>query len=166
MLGLGIGLIALWMNSSALAASAATYPTTKAARDPLSDLPSYGEAVKRMVYTLMAIVAVLILVARFLPRLLGKRPLLASGKLIQMIESHRLEPRKILYVVRVGEQYFLLGSTGDRIEVLSGGPLDHQRVAELLKSEQAAASAKSSSSAPARSFADVLLGKRRSDKSS
>jgi flagellar biogenesis protein FliO len=163
-----------------LAAEPTTRPTTTAtttqpavaqarpapARDPLSNLPSYGDMLRRTAWTLFAIVAGLVLVAKFLPRWLNASRLMpraGRGKLIEVIESHRLEPRKAIHLIRVAGQYFLISSSGDRVETLAGGPLDQERIAAALEPERkpAVASAEDAAgrAAARRTFQEVLRGK-------
>lgn len=148
----------LLITETAAAADHAAGPATRTARDPLGDLPSYGEALKHMVIALLAIIAGLLLVAKFLPQFLGKpRAPGAGGKMIEVVESYRLEPRKSIYLVRVAGQYFLLGSTGDRLDTLAGGPLDGEKVAAALRGADGKAPPETK---PTRSFAELLRGKR------
>src|SRR6185437_5990244 len=73
-----------------------------------------------------------ILAAKFLPRLLGRGAFAPRGRLIQVVERHALEPRKTVYLIKVADQYFLIGSTGERLETLAGGTLDQQALRERL----------------------------------
>jgi len=140
--------------------------SARAARDPLSDLPTYGAAIRRAFYVLLAIVGGLLLISKVLPKFLGvaraHRP--RNTKLLGVVESHRIEPRKSLYLVRVGEQFFLVGSTGDRLELLSGGAIDHERLAAAIKAGETPVSTNTENAAPPpparRSFGDVLRGKK------
>jgi len=148
----------LLIAETGAAAEHVTGPATRTTRDPLGDLPSYGEALKHMVIALLAIIAALLLVAKFLPQFLGKpRAAGAGAKMIDVVESYRLEPRKSIYLVRVAGQYFLLGSTGDRLDTLAGGPLDGEKVAAALRG--AGVKAPTEAKTP-RSFAELLKGKR------
>jgi flagellar biogenesis protein FliO len=134
-------------------------PALTPARDPLKDLPSYGQLLRRTAWTLLAIIAGLILAAKLLPRwLLNKANLVprGGGKMIEVVESHRLEPRKAIYLIRVAGQYFLVASTGDRLETLAGGPLDQQKIADALRP---GAKPRDEPAAPDRSFLEVLRGK-------
>jgi flagellar biosynthetic protein FliO len=154
----GAAAVLLIAETGAAAAEHVPRPATRASRDPLGDLPSYGEALKHMVIALLAIIAALLLVARFLPQFLGRpRKAGAGGKMIDVVESYRLEPRKSIYLVRVAGQYFLLGSTGDRLDTLAGGPLDGEKVAAALRGADGKPPPEAR---PARSFAELLKGKR------
>jgi flagellar biogenesis protein FliO len=138
-------------------------PALTPARDPFKDLPSYGQLLRRTAWTLLAIIAGLILAAKILPRWLlnkaGIVPRGGAGKMIEVVESHRLEPRKAIYLIRVAGQYFLVASTGDRLETLAGGPLDQEKIAEALRPKGAAAKSLEEL-APSRSFLQVLRGKQ------
>ncbi|HEY7115708.1 MAG TPA: flagellar biosynthetic protein FliO [Tepidisphaeraceae bacterium] len=163
----------LLLATGALAEHALPAATRSTVRDPLSDLPSYGESLKRMVISLLVIIAGLLIAARFLPRILlgragGRKSAAAgaSGQMIDVIETCRIEPRKTIYLVRVGEQYYLLASTGDRLETLAGGPLDSAKLSTSLRAAAAIAEQESAApTRPARSFADLLKGKRLPDRS-
>jgi flagellar biogenesis protein FliO len=137
-------------------------PALTPARGPFKDLPSYGQLLRRTAWTLLAIIAGLILAAKLLPRWLlnkaGVVPRGGAGNMIEVVESHRLEPRKAIYLIRVAGQYFLVASTGDRLETLAGGPLDQQKIAEALRPAGAAGKPKEEP-APSRTFLEVLRGK-------
>ena len=119
--------------------------------------------VRRTAYTLFGIVAGVIILAKFLQRWTGvaRRPL-TRNRLIEVIEYHRLEPRKGIYLVRVAGNYFLIGSTHDRLETLSGGALDADTLAAALAPQVKGptSSAKPAAVPPARTFLEVLRGKR------
>jgi flagellar biogenesis protein FliO len=159
-----------------IAAAPATQPravVTTTTRDPLTDLPSYGQMLRRTAYTLFFIIAALLIAAKVLPRWLGKMPLTPRGRMIEVVEFHRLEPRKGIYLIRVVGQYYLVGSTGDRLETLAGGPLDQEKIAAALGTGPATAATRPrsaalpTSDAPSgeakRSFVEVLRGKRAGD---
>src|SRR5256885_11194575 len=76
--------------------------------------------------SLLAIIGGLLLVAKVLPRLMGRRMPSARGKVITVLEAHRLEPRKSIYLIRVADECYLVGSSGDRLETLAG-PLGEQK---------------------------------------
>jgi flagellar biogenesis protein FliO len=139
--------------------SAPQRPAITPVRDPFKDLPSYGQLLRRTAWTLLAIIAGLIVAAKLLPRWLvnkaGSFGSRSSGRMIEVVESHRLEPRKSIYLIRVAGQYFLVASTGDRLETLAGGPLDQQKIAETLR--PAAAKSREEPD-PGRSFVQVLRG--------
>ncbi len=85
---------------------------------------------------MLAILAGLLIVSVILlkvglPWLMRRR---TGGKadLIEVVEAHRLEPRKIVYLLRVGAQYYLVGSCDGRLTTLAGEPLDNETIAEAL----------------------------------
>lgn len=92
---------------------------TDAGFDPGFD---FGSALLRMILVLGGVVVALLLAAKFLPRLLGVRTPEMKGKRIEIMESRRLEPRKSLYLVRVGKKELLLAATAERCEVIASGP--------------------------------------------
>ena len=147
-------------TTSSAAASSERRPAITPARDPLKDLPSYGQLLRRTAWTLLAIIAGLIIAAKVLPRWLlskaGMVPRGARGKMIEVVEAHRLEPRKAIYLIRVAGQYFLVASTGDRLETLAGGPLDQEKIAEALRP---GAKPRDEPTEASRSFMEVLRGK-------
>jgi flagellar biogenesis protein FliO len=151
--------------TGSLAAQTATTRPGAGGHDPFADLPSYGEMVRHTAYTLVAIIVVFAFAAKYLPRWLGRTRFMPRGKLIQVIERHALEPRKTVYLLKVADQYFLVGSTGDRIETLAGGPLDQetirQRLAELERAKEPRPNKPTTQPlAPqAVSFPEVLRGK-------
>ena len=137
--------------------------TTHPARDPLSGLPSYGEMLRRTFYVLIAIIGCLVLAAKILPRWLNKGRIIPKGKMIEVLEFHRLEPRKGIYLIRVAGQYFLVGSTDGRLETLAGAPLDQQKLDEALRppdSSTSPALKPQSTPKPNLPFIEVLRGKR------
>lgn len=73
--------------------------------------------------TTLGLIGILWLVSVFLQQKLGKLPGVSSFKAkhnpLKLEASLRLEARKTLYVVRHGDQRFLLASHGDKTELLS-----------------------------------------------
>jgi flagellar biogenesis protein FliO len=151
-------------TASSLAAQTTTRPAA-GPHDPFADLPSYGEMVRHTAYTLVAIIVLFAFAAKYLPRWLGRTSFMPRGKLIQVIERHALEPKKTVYLLKVADQYFLVGSTGDRIETLAGGSLDQEAIRQRLAELERAKEPRPSYSAPqpppktAVSFTEVLRGK-------
>jgi len=154
----------LCFAGSSAAQTASTRPASST-HDPFADLPSYGEMVRHTAYTLVAIIVVFAFAAKYLPRWLGRASFMPRGKLIQVVERHALEPKKTVYLLKVADQYFLVGSTGDRIETLAGGSLDQetirQRLAELeqAKESRIVKPTTQSPAPPSVSFPEVLRGK-------
>jgi flagellar protein FliO/FliZ len=127
----------------------------------LDDIPSYGEALVRMVVILAVILVALLLVARFLPRWLGKTLTTGRGGTIKVIDSLALEPRKRVYLIQVAGQYFLIGTSENGVHVLADKSLDGQQLAQALAMHNKgdAAVAPPVSSSTMRSFAAALSGK-------
>jgi flagellar biogenesis protein FliO len=148
-----------------LIATSASAQTSRPAHDPLSGLPSYGEMLRRTFYALLAIIGCLVLAAKILPRWLNKGRVFPKSKLIEVVEFHRLEPRKGVYLLRVAGQYYLVASTDNRLETLAGAPLDQQKLDDALRPEGSAdpsspALKPEATTKPNLPFIEVLRGKR------
>jgi flagellar biogenesis protein FliO len=159
-LPIAIFAVTLVYASHALAQSPSTQPAVTS-HDPFADLPSYGDMIRRTAYTLLAIIIAFILAAKFLPKLLGRTSLTPRGRLIQIIDRHPLEPRKTIYLIKVADQYFLIASTPDRIETLSGSPLDQDALRQHLAESERPKQPKPNKPRPQPdvSFPEVLRGK-------
>jgi len=103
------------------------------ASQPVVNLPSYGESIRRMLVSLLGIVAALVILAKVLPRFIGTSRFVPRSRVMQVVEVFRLEPRKTLYLVKVAEQYLLIGAAGDRLTTLGGGELDQQKLAAAVE---------------------------------
>ena len=124
---------------------------------------------RKTAYTLFGIIAALLLTAKLLPRWLGRNRLLTKGKLIEVVEFQRLEPRKGIYLIRVAGQYLLVGSSNDGLQTLAGGPLEQEKIAAMLTPQSTNPSASLGSTGEVvadggkpepRQFIEVLRGKR------
>jgi flagellar biosynthetic protein FliP len=103
----------------------------------------------KLVLVLGFILALAFLVLRVgLPRITGARNLPPGA--IQVAAQYPLEPKKNLYVIRVGEEYFLLGTTESGMQYLT--TLDQNPI------EAAAAKAEP---APRTKFAKLMPAFRR-----
>jgi len=144
------------------AASAVPAPTT-AAKDPLEDVPSYGAALVRMVVVLVSILVALLLLARFLPRWLGRPASLGRGDAIKVIDSLSLEPRKRIYLIKVGEQFFLVGTSETGVHMLADKALDPAALpgglTALNSTTTEAMTTHAGPAAAMRTFAAALSGK-------
>ena len=155
--------LAFAVHASAQPASTEPSATQPAftTHDPFADLPSYGDMIRRTLYTLLGILIAFILAAKYLPRLFGRAAFTPRGRLIQVIERHPLEPRKTVYLIKVADQYFLLASTPEGVSTLAGGTLDQdslrQRVAELERPKDV--KSPKPRPQPEVSFTEVLRGK-------
>jgi flagellar biosynthetic protein FliO len=105
-------------------------------KNALDAAPSFGEALTRMVWMLAITILLLVVVAKYLPKWLGAAQRPASRGLIKVIEARSLEPRKTLYLVQVVDQYYLLGSSDQRIEVLAGGDFEPATLERLARESE------------------------------
>jgi len=101
-------------------------------RSRLDELPSFGEQIVRTLVVLVAMVGALWIAARLMPRWLGRRGILRAGRRIEVLESTTVGPRRTIALVRVAGEYFLIGATDQRVELLAGGRLDAARLDELF----------------------------------
>lgn len=143
------------MNVIATLLVAAQENLPEGARKAVESAPSFGDALTRMVWMLAITTLLLVAVAKYLPRWLGAAQRPASRGLIKVIEARPLEPRKTLYLVQVVDQFYLLGSSEQRIDVLAGGDFEPATL-EKLVAESATVSAKRASPA----FVERLLENR------
>lgn len=114
-----------------LAQASAPSQLPEATQRALESSSTFGDALTRMLWMLGLTVLALLLLARFLPKWLGVRVGPRNRGLIRIVESQVLEPRKSIYLVRVVDQFFLLGTSDQRIEVLAGGDLEPETLARL-----------------------------------
>ena len=90
-----------------------------------TELPDYGSALARMLIVLAIMVGGLLVLAKFLPRWLNGRGLPGRGKShIQVIDRVQLEPRRSLYLVKLGGQVYFLGSSETGVQLLREQPID------------------------------------------
>lgn len=88
--------------------------------DPLANIPTYGAALIRMVVALVSILIALLILAKLLPRWLN-RSLRQKGKGdIAIVDSIQLEPRRRVYLLRVGDRKVLIGSSEQGLSTLVG----------------------------------------------
>ena len=127
------------------------------ASDPAKEVGALNFGV--LEYLKLVLVLALILVLAFvvlrmvLPRIAGARTLEPGA--IQVAARYPLEPKKNLYVIRVGEDYFLVGTTESGMHYLT--TLDSGHIeAVLVKTE----------TPPHREFATLMQAFRRSKGSS
>lgn len=88
--------------------------------DPLADLPTYGAALIRMVVALVSILIVLLILAKLLPRWLNRSFGQKSKGDISIVDSIQLEPRRRVYLLRVGGRQVLIGSSEQGLHTLVG----------------------------------------------
>ncbi|MCC2654593.1 MAG: Flagellar biosynthesis protein FliO [Microvirga sp.] len=82
----------------------------------------------------LVLVLALAVVHGVIPRLSGGRTASGAGA-IRVSARYPLEPKKNLYVVRVGSDYFLVGASDAGIHLLTG--LDTERIEAALQNEAA-----------------------------
>jgi len=121
------------MQAADVKAPASESPATTTPADAPDDpavegLPDFGASLARMVFTLLGILAVLVVAAAVLPRLLGNKPVAQKRGMITVIDSLRLEPKRSIYLVEVNGKRLLVASSetgmallSDRVDALNGG---------------------------------------------
>jgi flagellar biogenesis protein FliO len=97
----------------------------------------------------LVLVLALAVVHGIIPRLGGGGRTGAAAGAIRVSARYPLEPKKNLYVVRVGSDYFLVGASDAGIHLLTG--LDTERIEAALQNE----------AAPGRDFSAILQAFRR-----
>ena len=127
-----------------------------AATDPLREVSAFNELFIQMLVILGGLLVVsVVLLKLVLPRLMRKRGRRRAGAVIDVVETYRLEPRKTVYLLRVGAQYYLVGSCDGQLTTLAGEPLDNAALAEALAGNE--------NPAPPARFAAVLAERERQD---
>lgn len=109
---------------------------TKRTADPLDDVPSFGGALVRMAVVLVSIIIVLLILARYLPKWLGKTLTVSRGGVVQVVDSLQLEPRRRVYLLRVGEQFILVGTGEQGMTTLADQSLDREKLLELFNEQR------------------------------
>jgi flagellar biogenesis protein FliO len=140
-------------TTQSVAAGPSVNPALPSVEPGLDALPSYAEALTRMLFVLAAIVVGLFIAAKLLRRYTGGGVAAAAfGRkgMIDVVETRGLEQGKRIHLIRVAGQYFLIGASGDRLTTLAGGTLD----ADAL--DRAVASRKTTTSSSPKSFDRVL----------
>ena len=99
----------------------------------LRDLPSYGHEFVRMLLSLGVVLALLLVVAWFLPRWLARTRPPTSGRHLEVVESVRLDARRALYLVRVEGELVLIGAGEGGLVRLAGAPTSSVPFAERLR---------------------------------
>lgn len=89
-----------------------------------AEVPSYGWAAAKMLIALVVVVAGLLIAVKLMPRWMGKRGAVGAKGEIEVVASCVLEPRRVLYIVRVRGREYLVGSSEQGLHAMSGGPLD------------------------------------------
>ncbi len=86
------------------------------------ELPSYGEQLLRMLITLGAILLVLLVVAKLLPRWIGKGEADEKGDALDVLAVRRIDPKTRVVLVRAGAEHVLFAVTSTGAVRLASGP--------------------------------------------
>jgi flagellar protein FliO/FliZ len=96
---------------------------------PTDQLTSINSQVVQYIGVLLALGGVLLLAYVLLriglPRLFGMRT--SSGGPIQVVARYPLEPKKTLYLLRIGTQVFLIGTSESQVQFLTSLAADNAR---------------------------------------
>jgi flagellar biogenesis protein FliO len=94
---------------------------------PTDQLTSINSQVVQYIGVLLALGGVLLLAYVLLrvglPRLFGMRT--SSGGPIQVVARYALEPKKTLYLLRIGTQVFLIGTSESQVQFLTSLAADN-----------------------------------------
>ena len=94
---------------------------------PTDQLTSINSQVLQYIGVLLALGGVLLLAYVLLrvglPRLFGMRT--SSGGPIQVVARYPLEPKKTLYLLRIGTQVFLIGTSESQVQFLTSLAADN-----------------------------------------
>ena len=100
--------------------------------NPIGDVSRFNDLFVRMLLILGGVLVVSVILLKVgLPWLAGRGARSKHG-LIEVVETHRLEPRKVVYLLRVGSQYYLVGSCDGQLTTLAGESLDNDAIAAIL----------------------------------
>ena len=136
-------------------------PVDAAGSIPMTEWSGMGTAIARTSIVLVLMVGGLYLVLRRLKQgkgLFGSTR--RSGRWIEVVDRWSLEPRKAIYLVKVGSQFMLIGSSESQLAPLACPPLDQAALTETLdrlQQERAAQTGLSQSL----SFVDLLRREKR-----
>jgi flagellar biogenesis protein FliO len=107
--------------------------TAPAPADPLAGINTPLIEYVQVMLVLAGVLAIAYVTLRFgLPRFFGLRGS-ARGP-IETVARYRLEPKKTLYLVKVGSQMFLIGTSEGQVEYLTG--VAAENAAEILESSR------------------------------
>jgi flagellar biogenesis protein FliO len=100
----------------------------------ISSISSEAFAYLKLVVSLVVIIVLIVVVLRFwLPRMTGFRNL-SSGP-IRVAAHFPLEPRKNLYIIQTGDEYFLVGTSESGVHYLT--TLNPERIHAALSNNEA-----------------------------
>ena len=104
---------------------------------PTDQLTSINSQVVQYIGVLLALGGVLLLAYVLLrvglPRLFGMRT--SSGGPIQVVARYPLEPKKTLYLLRIGTQVFLIGTSESQVQFLTS--LAPDNLGDLFQAREA-----------------------------
>jgi flagellar protein FliO/FliZ len=116
---------------------------------PTDQLTSINSQVVQYIGVLLALGGVLLLAYVLLriglPRLFGMRT--SSGGPIQVVARYPLEPKKTLYLLRIGTQVFLIGTSESQVQFLTSLAADN--VGDVFQTREA-------KEVPPRDFRQIL----------
>ena len=101
--------------------------------ESLSEIPLFNEFFLRTLLVLVAVLVVSVVLLKLVLPLWLRRTARRGPGLIEVVETHRLESRKTIYLLRVGSQYYLVGSCDGRLTTLAGEPLDAERIRDAIR---------------------------------
>lgn len=92
---------------------------------PLEELPNFSGQLLRMIGVLVLMLVLGFAAILVLRRLSGaKRPTTRGGRM-RVADRLTLEPGRTLHVIEIGGRYLLVGAGSHGLEILGGGPIDH-----------------------------------------
>ncbi len=101
--------------------------------ESLPDISMFSELFLRTLLVLVAVLVVSVVLLKLVLPLWLRRTARRGPGLIDVVETHRLESRKTIYLLRVGSQYYLVGSCDGRLTTLAGEPLDAERIGDAIR---------------------------------
>ena len=122
---------ALWLTTLACAGRALARSTGEGAVD-LDALPDFGAQLVKMLLVLAALLALLIVLAKLLPRWIAPKGPKGADGLLEIVERRAVDAKKSLLLVRVAGRFYLVGSSDAGLQPLSGGELDQAALRALV----------------------------------
>lgn len=117
-------MIVVWLFVSLAPAVAADQPTAPllsaaATIDSVADMSAPGSIIRAFCGLLAVLALAYLLLHKGLGHFMQKT---SQGRNIKLCETHRLDPRRTLYLVEVNEIQYLLGGTDSQITLISTIP--------------------------------------------
>lgn len=104
-------------------------------RTPAPDAPSLAIQLVKMIFTLGAVcLLAYLLLGKLLPKLLRIEPPVAQRRIMQVIDRLPIDQRRSIIVMRIGDQYFLVGASEGGIHLIS--KLDSDEIDHTLATQQ------------------------------